>query len=178
MKRHALIVLYVSFFFLNTQAKSSFTMQYNGKKYTVQELSSSIGQLNNRTFVKLVCIKPGMIGMPNIADPAYRGKYVNDRGETCYTFVLEPDGTLFKEDQAILVYRIGNEGFLVDGTKVRIECLKPGEVATTEIAPGYYGTYFKEDLSGDISKRQQCRVYLQNIRKPMPYIAGIGTGFR
>ena len=134
----------------------------NGQTYTVQERGEHIGELNDGTWVKLVCIKKGMIGMPNISMSSYRGTYKNSIGEQCYVFVLESDGTITFNNQELKVYRVGNNGFLSDGTSVNIECLAPGAVAKIAMTPLYRGTY----LTGDVTGKHQCHVFATEQTNP------------
>lgn len=44
------------------------------------------GKLSTGQEVKLVCIKKGLIGMPNVATPDYLGVYTAKNGDKCYVF--------------------------------------------------------------------------------------------
>lgn len=150
---------------LTLSPQRSYPITNNNTQYEVHEISSKIGQLTDGTWVKLVCIKKGMIGMPNVSMPSYRGKYINKNGESCYVFVLEPEGEITFKGQTLKVYHVENEAFLSDGTKVKIECLAPGAVAKIAVTSDYRGTYYLEDPSGDTTKRQQCNV--QIVKAPI-----------
>ncbi len=40
----------------------------------------------NKVPVTLTCIKKGLIGMPNVSMPSYRGMFTSKNGERCYVF--------------------------------------------------------------------------------------------
>lgn len=165
---------------LSLSQPKAYPVIHNNKKYDVYEMGTNFGQLNDGTWVKLVCIKKGMIGMPNITMPSYRGQYINKQEERCYIFVAEPEGTITYKNQELKVYHMdNNKGFLSDGTQITIECLAPGAVAKIKSTPLYRGTY-SIDATGDKNKKQQCHVYAiqDNGNVSSTGIRGLGTGFR
>jgi hypothetical protein len=190
--RNVILLLSASIFMPITATKKKvYSITHNNQTHDVNELDAHIGILGDSTWVKLVCIKKGMIGMPNIAMPSYRGQYINAQGERCYVFVAEPEGTITYNNRSLNVYRSdGDTGFLSNGTKVRIECLAPGAIAKIVVTPEYRGTYYTNDASGDKNKRQQCHVYAiepiasqvqdrgTGLRPALSKLGGLGTGFR
>ncbi len=165
-------------FALSRSPMQAYPVVNNNKQYEVYELSANFGQLTDGTWVKLVCIRKGMLGMPNISMPSYRGKYTNKNGETCYVFVAEPDGTITYKNQKLNVYRMDdNQGFLSDGTKVTIECLPSGAVAKIAATSQYRGTYYLQDARGNQDK-QQCHVYAVEDTIKTSGLRSRGTGFR
>lgn len=152
---------------LTLSQQKTYTVTNNDKQYELYEVSSQIGQLTDGTWVKSVCIKKGMIGLPNISMPSYRGKYVNKNQETCYVFALDSEGEITFKNQNLKVYRTDNEAFLSDGTKVKIDCLAPGAVAKIAQTAAYRGTYYITTPSG----KRQCIVWAVEetpARNPRP----------
>lgn len=132
------------------------------KSVLIHLFSPTIGKLADGTWVRVLCIKQGTIGMPNVTDPAYRGKFINNKGERCYLFAIEPDGiAIINNTYDTKVYRLGNEdhGFLDNGTPVRIHCNPPGMLAKIVPGPDYLGVYYRNVIQDGTVEEQQCHIY-------------------
>lgn len=161
-------ISYILFF--NTQANSLLDSKTAAKKvvdgvitykdttFTVYKTNdqTGAGYLNDGTPVHITCITKGLIGMPNISMPEYRGSFTDAQGNKCYVF-LEPDGVITYKNQSIKVFRNNNAntGQLEDGTLVNITCIKKGLMGVPNIStPDYRGSYTTKQ--GD-----NCFVFVQ-----------------
>lgn len=139
---------------------TTYTINDHNNHWTLQQISPTTGYLEDGTWVKIVCIKPGMIGMPNIALPTYRGKYINNDGETCYIYVREAEGTFTFQGKTYAVYRDRDkrQGFLNDGSKVIIRCFPPSSMVEVSKDQSYRGSYTAPD-------NRQCHVYAREKKR-------------
>lgn len=139
-----------------TKYDKPYKIMHNKKTYRLHQKSLHLGQLHDRTWVKMVCIKPGMMGMPNIATPDFRGKFKNRSGETCYLFVKQPEATITFEEKEYQIYKDGDIAFLHNGAEVRIECYPAGVAMRLPYDPNYRGAYTD-------SQGKKCLVYMKEL---------------
>ena len=132
------------------------TPRVNGKK--IENVYNSFGKLEDGTWIHMVCIEPGMMGTPNIADPAYLGKFMHN-GKRCYAYKAHKAGSIFNDSGDVINIHTttpnARTGILSDGREVRITCIKKGAFGMPNVAqPNFVGQYSAQN--GD-----RCYVFTQ-----------------